>query len=180
MKSEFINFKTNLPTDIGDLICEEGLPINLGHPLKVILDELIKKIGENLNILNMQLEGEFSKSTIIYQMFFCLELLLKYHLTLTGVINLPKQYKDYSHNLNKLMEDISKSKYSHYFSEIEDKIKKIKISYPPAEELDKYADLKYNIYKNGIIFKNDMLSNKEKEVVKGVIQCIRELIMLKQ
>lgn len=61
-------------------------------PLEIVLDELIKKIGENLNIFNTQLEGEFFKSTIIYQMFFCLELLPKYHLTLMGIINLPKQY----------------------------------------------------------------------------------------
>ncbi|MGN1341741.1 MAG: hypothetical protein ACI4VL_00740 [Bacilli bacterium] len=170
-----INYQTNAIEVDYQTIISSQINDDLKIFAEIDLDILKENLFQNIELLELELEKDFSKSMVLYQLIFCFELYLKYKIVLSSITVELKELKGYSHKLddmvNLLVEKTSDQKYE----DIRAMIKKIRIENNNKIDLIKYPDFKYRFNESKMLFVGEnKLEAKEKMIIKEVIECLKK------
>lgn len=136
-----------------------------------ILDEIkenYKTLRDDAReILNVSLNNSLSKPTIYYNLFFYVEISIKYYLIVMSELNVEK-VENYGHDIYRLIE-VSKQ-YNASFEKLRFLLDKIKDRNNKKVNLSKYYNYKYNkeIGEMPLIFDLEINGNERKIVKEGI------------
>lgn len=170
-----INYQTNVIEVNNQTISSSQINDGLKIFAEIDLDILKENLLQNIELLELELEKNFPKNMVLYQLIFSFELYLKYKLVLSSITVEIYELKRHSHKIddmvNLLVEKTSDQKYE----DIRAMIKKIRIENNNKIDLTKYPDFKYRFNESKMLFVDDnKLKEKEKIIIKEVIECLKK------
>lgn len=170
-----INYQTNIIEVNDQTIISSQINDDLKIFAEIDLDILKENLLQNIELLELELEKDFPKSMVLYQLIFSFELYLKYKMALSSITVELNKLKGYSHKIddmvNLLVEKTSDQKYE----DIRDMIKKIRIGNNNKIDLIKYPNFKYRFNESKMLFVDENnLEGKEKIIIKEVIECLKK------
>lgn len=170
MKNDNIN-----NNDINEqLICSPVLSDKLESFAKIDLNILKDNLLENIKVLEIELDNDFPKNIVVFQLIFCFELFLKYKLVIFADVVTLGDLKKYSHRIDDMVHDLVEKTSDQIYKDIESMIKKIKVDDQKIDFVN-YVDFKYRFNKDGMLFLDtNVLKEKEKKIIKEVIECIKK------
>ena len=169
-----INIKKNIDNvEIESLNnISEQLTVKANEQKEIIEDNYRRLIKDIIKILENIVDDSITKPTIMFEIFFLLELFLKLFLLTSGNYNLIEIGR-YRHNLNMLMCDSEKLE-PNYFDEIKGRLRRIKNKAGNGLNYDEFTHYKYNhmMGKEDLIFEYEM-TDCDKTNVKEVMNWIK-------
>lgn len=146
---------------------------NLILDYEIHLNLIKEKLSENIRLLIMQINGNFPKNMILYQLIFCFELYLKYEMLSCFIYTSLQELKKYGHKIDVMIDILFEKTQNQIYFDIKNIINKIKINNNTIDFL-RYSDYKYRFNESGILFKYDnCLKEEEKPIIMEVIECFK-------
>lgn len=162
---------------MNDNIFDNNVTDNIENEIDQVILEILNNykllIEDSFKILNLYLENNINKPLILYNLFFVVELYLKYYLIRKTTLSI-EEIENYGHEIFLLLDLANKVEKYIDFNELKQLLKKFKDKNNHSLNLNKYYDFKYNRKKkiNYLIF--DFKINKsEIKNVKDVIKWLQ-------
>lgn len=179
MKNEICTKKIkckNKTIDINaKVLNESSINSEILSKVEIDLDTLKDILFHNIKLLEYQVENDYLKSIILYQMIFCFELYLKYNMVLLSIVGNFSELKKYGHSIDNMVFKLESKTSNGKFGYIKNSIKKIKLAGNKQMDLKTYPNFKYGFNEERMLFYKDCrLNSKEKNIVKDVIECFKK------
>lgn len=155
---------------------------NIAQKSNLLVDNIYNNyvvlIKDIFKIIEISLEKKISKPIILYNLFFLLELFLKFYIIKNSKMQIEEIEKN-THSIWNLIDQVNKLNQIKKFEKIKDMIRGLKSKNGQALDLNKYYHYRYNrlIGTDNLIFDYE-LSELEKNKIKEVMEWINYHIQI--
>ena len=98
-----INYQTNIIEVNEQTIISSQINDDLKKFAEIDIDVLKENLLQNIELLELELEKNFPKSMVLYQLIFSFELYLKYKIALSSITVELNKLKGYSHKIDDMV-----------------------------------------------------------------------------